>query len=88
MLLKPLDGQFEQQSNVATLEAPVGTNDELLDAAILRSWLNEKQAEIVTYPDVASALVEWVLAGNWSDQDALSKQLWDKVDFPSYASLT
>lgn len=89
MLLKPLDGQFEQQSNVATLEAlGLAQTMSFLDAAILRSWLNEKQAEIVTYPDVASALVEWVLAGNWSDQDALSKQLWDKVDFPSYASLT
>ena len=89
LLLKPLDGQFEQQSNVATLEAlGLAQTMSFLDPAILRGWLNEKQAEVVTYPDVASALVEWVLAGNWSDQDALSKQLWDKVDFPSYASLT
>lgn len=89
MLLKPLEGQFEQQSNVATLEAlGLAQTMTFLDAAILRAWLSEKQAEVVTYPDVASALVEWVLAGNWSNQDDLRKQLWDKVDFPSYASLT
>ncbi|MFA0311612.1 glycosyltransferase [Vibrio splendidus] len=89
LLLKPLEGQFEQQSNVATLEAlGLAQTMSFLDAAILRGWLGEKQAEVVTYPDVASALVEWVLAGNWSNQDDLRKQLWDKVDFPSYASLT
>jgi hypothetical protein len=89
LLLKPLDGQFEQQSNVATLEAfGLAQTMSFLDPAILRSWLNEKQAEVVSYPDVASALVEWVLAGNWANQDDLRKQLWEKVDFPSYASLT
>ncbi|WP_114632954.1 MJ1255/VC2487 family glycosyltransferase [Vibrio splendidus] len=89
LLLKPLEGQFEQQSNVATLEAlGLAQTMSFLDAATLRGWLGEKQAEVVTYPDVASALVEWVLAGNWSNQDDLRKQLWDKVDFPSYASLT
>ncbi|CAK2634102.1 MJ1255/VC2487 family glycosyltransferase [Vibrio crassostreae] len=89
LLLKPLEGQFEQQSNVATLEAlGLAQTMTFLDAAILRAWLSEKQAEVVTYPDVASALVEWVLAGNWSNQDDLRKQLWDKVDFPSYASFT
>lgn len=89
LLLKPLEGQFEQQSNVATLEAlGLAQTMSFLDAATLREWLNEKQAEVVTYPDVASAIAEWVLAGNWSNQEDLRKQLWDKVDFPSYASLT
>lgn len=89
LLLKPLEGQFEQQSNVATLEAlGLAQTMSFLDAAILRGWLSEKQAEVVTYPDVANALVEWILAGDWSHQDDLRKQLWDKVDFPSYVSLT
>lgn len=89
LLLKPLEGQFEQQSNVATLEAlGLAQTMSFLDAAKLREWLNEKQAEVVTYPDVASAIAEWVLTGNWSNQDDLRKQLWDKVDFPSYASLS
>ncbi|WP_299685609.1 MJ1255/VC2487 family glycosyltransferase [uncultured Vibrio sp.] len=88
LLLKPLAGQFEQQSNVATLEAlGLAQTMGFLDAGVLRSWLSEKQAEVVTYPDVASALVEWILAGNWSHQDELRKQLWEQVDFPSYTSL-
>lgn len=88
LLLKPLEGQFEQQSNVATLEA-LGLAQVMsyLDASVLRNWLDEQQAEMVTYPDVASALVEWILAGDWTCQEALRKQLWDKADFPSYASI-
>lgn len=89
LLLKPLDGQFEQQSNVATLEAlGLAQTMSFLDPAGLRTWLGEKQAEMVSYPDVASAIVEWILAENWHCQEALRRQLWDKVDFPSYASIT
>ncbi|MBW3697191.1 glycosyltransferase [Vibrio sp. T187] len=89
LLLKPLDGQFEQQSNVATLEAlGLAQMMAFLDPSALRSWLDEQQAEMVTYPDVASAIVEWVLAGEWHDHDELRKQLWGKADFPSYATIS
>jgi hypothetical protein len=59
-----------------------------LDPAALRNWLGEKQAEMVSYPDVASAIVEWILAKDWHCQEQLRRQLWEKVDFPSYASIT
>lgn len=89
LLLKPLAGQFEQQSNVATLEAlGLAQMMSFLDPAALRSWLGEKQAEMVTYPDVASAIVEWILAKDWHCHEQLRRQLWEKVDFPSYASIT
>ncbi|MGX9418564.1 MJ1255/VC2487 family glycosyltransferase [Vibrio sp. RC27] len=86
LLLKPLDGQFEQQSNVATLEMlGLATSMNHLDASAVRCWLDEQQADRVVYPDVAKAICEWVIQGNWDDQRELSKRLWRQVDFPNYA---
>ncbi len=87
LLLKPLSGQFEQQSNVATLEdLGLATSMDSLDISAVRHWLKEQQAESVKYPDVAQAVARWVLQGAWDSQAALSKQLWEQVDFPSYVS--
>jgi hypothetical protein len=86
LLLKPLDGQFEQQSNVATLEMlGLASSMDYLDASVVRNWLDEKQADRVVYPDVASAICDWLLQGNWSDHQQLCQGLWRQVDFPSYA---
>ncbi|WP_165310249.1 MJ1255/VC2487 family glycosyltransferase [Vibrio ziniensis] len=88
LLLKPLIGQFEQQSNVATLETlGLASAMDFLDASAVSKWLDEKQAERVVYPNVAQAIVEWILQGNWSNQQDLCKELWQQVDFPSYASV-
>ncbi len=87
LLLKPLNGQFEQQSNVATLDI-LGLANVMYDlnAASVRDWLTESPIDKVVYPDVAAAIVEWVVEGNWTDTDTLSRELWDKVDFPRYIS--
>ncbi|EGU41251.1 MJ1255/VC2487 family glycosyltransferase [Vibrio scophthalmi] len=86
LLLKPLAGQFEQLSNVATLESlGLASSMEMLDAAIVRNWLDEEAGERVVYPDVASAIVKWLLEGNWDDTEQLTSQLWSQVDFPNYA---
>ena len=86
LLLKPLAGQFEQLSNVATLESlGLASSMESLDASVVRRWLDEESAESVDYPDVASAIVEWVLKGDWNNTEQLTAQLWSQVDFPSYA---
>ncbi|EGQ9393291.1 MJ1255/VC2487 family glycosyltransferase [Vibrio cholerae] len=88
LLMKPLVGQFEQVSNAATLETlGLASVMEFLDPACLRQWLDEKQAERVIYPDVAHFLVEWILKGKWENSEVLCQQLWQKVDFPSYAIL-
>lgn len=87
LLLKPLTGQFEQLSNVATLETlGLATSMEYLDASVVRAWLDEAPGESVAYPDVATALVEWLLRGEWDDTAQLTEQLWGKVDFPSYVA--
>ncbi len=87
LLLKPLTGQFEQMSNVATLEdLGLATGMEVLDASILRCWLDEAQAESVNYPDVAQAIADWIIKGDWENKSELTTRLWDKVDFPSYVT--
>ncbi|EPF7975952.1 glycosyltransferase [Vibrio harveyi] len=87
LLLKPLSGQFEQQSNVATLEdLGLASSMENLDISTVRQWLKEQQAESVKYPDVAKAIANWVLQGAWDTPEKLSEQLWEQVDFPSYVS--
>ncbi|MCG3729902.1 MJ1255/VC2487 family glycosyltransferase [Vibrio cincinnatiensis] len=86
LLLKPLAGQFEQQSNVATLDLlGLANSMEFLDASAISQWLNESHAERVTYPDVASAVADWVINGAWNDHSELCDRLWQQVDFPSYA---
>lgn len=85
LLLKPLDGQFEQISNAATLEGlGLASCMDILDASVVRRWLDEDSAESVHYPDVAAAIVSWIKQGEWEDQSALTASLWEKVDFPSY----
>ncbi|MFH4666724.1 MJ1255/VC2487 family glycosyltransferase [Vibrio cidicii] len=87
LLVKPLQGQFEQQSNVATLETlGLASVMDSLDARVVRAWLEEAHAESVTYPDVATAIADWLLQGDWSSQQELSRRLWERVDFPSYVS--
>ena len=87
LLLKPLSGQFEQVSNVATLEElGLASSMDILDAAVVRRWLDEASAESVNYPNVADALVAWIKRGDWNDTSKLTESLWDKVDLPSYAT--
>lgn len=87
LLLKPLHGQFEQMSNVATLESlGLATGMDNLDAGVVRQWLDEEASESIHYPDVAHALVTWIQQGEWDCQQALTRSLWDKVDFPSYVT--
>lgn len=87
LLLKPLSGQFEQMSNVATLEVlGLASCMDMLDASVVRHWLDDDQAESVTYPDVAEAIADWLIKGDWDNKSELTQTLWDKVDFPSYVT--
>ncbi len=86
LLLKPLNGQFEQMSNVATLESLGLAHSMLwLDPSAIRCWLEEQAAEPVVYPDVAECISQWVVQGDWHHISPLWTQLWEQVDFPHYA---
>ncbi|MBM7454688.1 uncharacterized protein (TIGR00661 family) [Oceanisphaera litoralis] len=88
LLLKPLHGQFEQQSNVLTLhQLGLASTMHRLSADELETWLALPPATAVTYPQVAPRLVDWLLTGDWYDHAALCRDLWQHVVFPDYCRL-
>jgi uncharacterized protein (TIGR00661 family) len=81
VLVKPVQGQMEQQSNAFALQR-LGWGNVLrgLDEARIRDWLDSSPASPpITYPDVAAALVEWVLEGDWKNKMTLWQTLWDNT---------
>lgn len=86
LLLKPLDGQFEQASNAETLNllglASVMTG---LDDAILEGWLQQESKGAINYPSDPTPLVEWLLAGDYKNPEALCKSLWQPITLPQFA---
>lgn len=87
LLLKPLDGQFEQQSNVATLDLlGLATCMDSLDIGTVREWLDTGEAYRVFYPDVASALAKWIAKGDIEALADLRQQLWSQVSFPEHVN--
>ncbi|MCC5851582.1 MAG: glycosyltransferase [Alkalimonas sp.] len=88
LLLKPLQGQFEQQSNVETLrQLGLATAMTELNAQTIIQWLQTKSAGQVQYPKVAEALAQWILDGNWDTTDTLRQQLWQQSRFPKATRL-
>ncbi|MCE2570843.1 MJ1255/VC2487 family glycosyltransferase [Motilimonas eburnea] len=83
MLLKPLHGQFEQQSNVATLEMMgLATKMHGLEQAEVAAWLPTESAGKVRFPDVAKALALWIKGGREQPFQQLVDTLWCATVFP------
>lgn len=77
ILVQPVAGQMEQQSNAIALEKlGYGRATMQLDATTLGEWLPQKPpVKPRHYPDVASALVQWLMNGGSDDIEEL-QQLW------------
>lgn len=95
ILVKPVKGQFEQQSNAAALtQLGYGEAIHSLDREPIAHWLGKhKAAPTVRFNDTAAAVVDWLLAGDTELQqhgiDALVQTLWQPVDsvVPQLAAL-
>lgn len=83
LLVKPLKGQFEQTDNANYLKQ-LGLADimETLSFKAIEQWLDKPCHEGIQYPDVATAIAKWILKGDFSSIDRLSKQLWEQTRFP------
>lgn len=81
VLAKPVTGQGEQEANALALsQLNYAAVMRTLDAQRIDAWLNQLPRRApVAYPDVAAALVDWILAGNWQDTQQLSTDLWNKT---------
>ncbi len=86
ILVKPLQGQMEQLSNAAALEQlGLGMTMDSLDSGTIRRWLDQWTAKQVIYPQVADAIVDWLVQGNWQDSSSLVADLWRQVESPDIA---
>lgn len=83
LLVKPVHNQMEQASNVLALQRlGLATAMHDVDAAIIGEWLQQLNAnKPMNYPDVAAALVDWILSGNWDDSTSLVNDLWKDTAF-------
>lgn len=81
VLAKPVHGQGEQEANAMAL-TQLGYADILrkLDKDAIEQWLNcLPTPKAIHYPDVAQALVDWVLSEQRSNPEKLSSDLWKKT---------
>lgn len=88
VLVRPVTGQTEQLSNaLAVQKLGIGSRMDDLSIDNIVGWLTsldlDNQPRISAgYPDVAAALVDWILAGNWQVTETLAHDLWSQCDSP------
>ena len=81
ILVKPLQGQMEQQSNALALtKLGLAERSDSLNSAVIANWLHsDSQLRQVQYPDVAKAICQWLAADTPDQAASLSKALWQQV---------
>ncbi len=82
LLIKPLHGQFEQLSNVLTLDK-MGLCHTLfqLDTDIVEEWLDAPENEAIQFPQDPSLLINWLKTGDLQDTQTLCDALWEQVQY-------
>lgn len=88
ILVQPVRGQMEQKSNALALEKlGYGHTAKRFDVETLRHWLPlQAPAKPRNYPDVAKAVVEWMINGGGEDISELQRQLWrETIDLKNNA---
>ena len=77
LLVKPLHGQMEQESNALALERlGLGKATQRLSAEVVRAWLSEPAVPAADYPNVADEIVRWIERRRWDDGGKLATSLW------------
>lgn len=83
LLIKPLKGQYEQASNVLTLEKlGLCTSMSELCEDTVRQWLPSPAPEPVHFPSDPNVFIDWLLSRRWHDTQAICDLLWQQVKFP------
>ena len=77
VLVKPLTGQVEQESNAVALEhLQLGHWMAQLNRQSIERWLDMPAIDACQWPDVMEPLAEWIMEGNWDEHQALIQTLW------------
>lgn len=83
LLIKPLKGQYEQSSNMLTLEKlGLCTSMLSLEKDTVKTWLPSPAPEPVHFPRDPNIFIDWLLTRNWHDTQAICDLLWQQVEFP------
>ena len=82
LLIKPLHGQFEQLSNVLTLnKLDLCQTLFQLDTDIVEEWLEAPENEPITFPDDPTVLIDWLKQGDLRNTKGLCDALWRQVKY-------
>lgn len=77
LLVKPLTGQVEQESNAVALEQlKLGHWMAQLNADSVSRWLEMPAVAPCNWPEVMEPLADWISAGDWENHQALTDTLW------------
>ncbi len=77
LLLRPLDGQIEQQSNALGLvELGYGMAMNTLDGAVLSNWLQQPCREPLLYARTVDYIAEWIDSGQWDELSKYTDAAW------------
>lgn len=77
LLLRPLDGQIEQESNAMAMERlGYGRAMHSLDADVLGEWLAMPGREPLRYRHTVEYITEWISSGKWDDLPRYSGAAW------------
>ncbi|NEX13593.1 MAG: hypothetical protein C1941_02650 [Prosthecochloris sp.] len=77
LLLRPLDGQIEQESNAMAIEElGYGMTMHSLDGNVLRDWLHKPGREPLVYSRTVDYIAEWITKGGWDDLSGYVEAAW------------
>ena len=77
MLLRPLDGQIEQESNaLAMVQLGYGMSMHTLDGEVLKEWLAMPPGKPLNYSKTVDYIAEWIASGRWNDLRVFTDAAW------------
>ncbi len=80
LLLRPLDGQIEQQSNALAMEQlGYGMSTQSLDVAVLADWLQKPSREPLHYAKTVDYIAEWIGSGEWEELRKYTDAAWGET---------
>lgn len=77
LLLRPLDGQIEQESNAMAMEQlGFGMVMHALDRQLLDEWLKKPCREPLNYSRTVDYIAEWIKSGHWEELSKFTQAAW------------
>ncbi len=77
LLLRPLDGQIEQESNALAMDQlHYGMVMHALDRSVLDEWLKRPCREPLNYSRTVDYIAEWIKSGHWGDLTKYTRAAW------------